>query len=80
MAAKDEALAELKPEGRSRRSEDLACRPLEDEERRCSAELNTHALSCIPNIPLDDVPNRQVDEQRQCRQAHASGEKPRWNH
>ena len=50
---------------------------LEDEERTLTAELND-ALSRIPNIPADDVPEG-VDEHGNV-EKRRSGEKPRWNH
>jgi seryl-tRNA synthetase len=49
----------------------------EEEERRLSAEL-TDALSRIPNIPADDVPDGK-DEHDNI-EKHRSGQKPGWNH
>jgi seryl-tRNA synthetase len=49
----------------------------EEEERRLSTEL-TDALSRIPNIPGDDVPNGK-DEHDNI-EKRRSGQKPGWNH
>ena len=49
----------------------------EDEERRVTAELND-ALSRIPNVPADDVPNG-TDEHGNV-ETRRSGQKPGWNH
>ena len=49
----------------------------EEEERRLSAEL-TDALSRIPNIPADDVPNGKDEHDNV--ETRRSGQKPGWNH
>ena len=49
----------------------------EEEERQVSAEL-TDALSRIPNIPLDEVPDGMDENDNVVK--HTVGQKPGWNH